>query len=1768
MASQVVLLPRAPTELQFQACVLWVETQVTNNPLLACLFRWAKTGGHGGSITLGSEAALAARFQADARVRCRHTSETPADVMKADVTMIRMDSDNTLFTFIQAALDPVAWSFLIVPLEEVHSGVALWRAVFTATRPAPSVHLAKTITDVLVACAAVAHDSGQLRNSAARLQIDARNMDIKKYAENPSAFIAVLLLSMYPAATPAEHAMRSTVLAGALVDGKLPDLTFIEGALAEIAATKIQVAVPVPQARFSLPSEGVPVERPWWGEVPPGSYLDNGFLRCAACKGRSGLSHAARCKAKAGGPASGGRAGGRGKKGKGGTAHLALTMAPSLSGTGLPPPSGDPAGAQQQAMHSSGAIFAGGVGGGFPSFGSMGARGGEFGSMGARGGEFGERVFTRKEVDDIVHIAVNSPPASGSRSLFSMNALSQCPPASPLCLPSLAHLMSSNMLDGGCSHTCGGHLPMHNPVPAPSMRIQCGTGFARDVTTGSYVLRTSSDRGDETIVFKNALSSPDLDPSVVLISQDQLLQMHYRVSFPSESQAVIFTPSGGRIDMHKCNGVWFFPPPRSRSHMVSATSLPCSNRFSPLANLPDASEAAAFPTRSGAVFNPQLSTPQPVPVQGVSLGSPMQPHVLFFPSPNLVSQAPSQPLAEVLGVQGGAAPPSARELDDGDPPDDRFTSVSPLVLPVHAVPVQSSPLPAPIDISLADQSDPRIIRVQTLHARLGCPGHNIMGDHIRRMSSSDPDRPSWKAYLRWKKLPKCLQCLENSKLPAKSRAHPPASCSPEFAPGEFWIIDGSGKYGFPTLGGSTQHFLFADFGSKARLAFPTMTKSSSSLIGILDQLQIDGHCRIRKLQGDHDVLASAEMQAWARVRSVVLSPSPPYTPQPNGAAETLVQISERSARAYKTRSGCGTKLWPWMIMEACRQFNTRPHTSLEGKSSLEVWPDLPYQHAALLPHVFGCRMHNLERDRTDRSSAAGRKSRPLIYLGVSRMCRAYLGFDPDTDAVLTVGADFARFDDQVFPLKDMMLQGEAYASDRAIDTDGWRCVACCSPATTPPGQLAEFLTGKAVVFRLPPDYFPMLTGSDKGVWEVRALRPQVARDGQVSLVVQFEQYHGVHNRLPLSMRSYKTTPFTSHIVIDSSTSRRRYSVRGMITVCYPSARLLSDVAAQSVAITGSLPSHSAVDNDPDVRVAFARTHTYLPTITAQAIAQLTDFQALTAQAISVMDARSAASPGAKLGFCPSTRRQALAHDSWPLWAAAEQKELQGLASRQVYDRVSVSSLPEFTNILGSKYEYTDKSSGTKARCVARGDMQKPYPERAEVHGPTPGADLLRILLAHTAQTGRRLCKLDATQAFTQSDELTGPPIYMRPPPGAESDRDIVWRLRRPLYGLAVAPRYWNRTLVAFLRSQGWVPVVPGEDCLYRLDVEGSTLFLVYHVDDIMLSYLPEDLHLVGRFKQAYLSRFAGTDDGDVTSFVGLEVDAQVGRVSISLSGMISDLLEEYQLLDCNPVSTPLEAHTHLLFADQPLVPLPKARIRDYQHLVGSIQYIACWTRPDLAFVARELGQHCSNPGLIHEQAARRVLRYLKGTMDLALVYTRSPVDPLRLVAMADADWAGNPESRKSISADVSFLSGGAVAWSSKRQGGVATSSTAAEYTAASQCGNNVVWQRRVCEGLGFPQSGPTPIFEDNRGCRMLSETALTKKRTRHIDIAACNIRDLVEKAVCRLVDCPTHDMHADPLTKALPGPALARHRSVLLGADSRTTPPVTFVSRLRFLCKS
>jgi hypothetical protein len=273
------------------------------------------------------------------------------------------------------------------------------------------------------------------------------------------------------------------------------------------------------------------------------------------------------------------------------------------------------------------------------------------------------------------------------------------------------------------------------------------------------------------------------------------------------------------------------------------------------------------------------------------------------------------------------------------------------------------------------------------------------------------------------------------------------------------------------------------------------------------------------------------------------------------------------------------------------------------------------------------------------------------------------------------------------------------------------------------------------------------------------------------------------------------------------------------------------------------------------------------------------------------------------------------------------------------------------------------------------------------------------------------------------------------------------------------------------------------------------MHLVYHVDNILLSFSCNDAAV--RFKSALLTRFAGTDDGPVRRYVGLDVSRNANHIHLSQEPLALELLERFDMQHCNPCTTPMEAGILMLAKDRPSTPDPVMRSK-FQECVGTLQYLATWTRPDLQ-CTNELSKHLSNPGTPHWNAAKRVLCYLKGTLSLGLTYTRNPQNSNRLEAYADADWATCPETRCSVSGYVTILNGAAVSWKSKKQGAVATSTSEAEFVSASKAADEIIWERRILAALNIRQNSPTPLHEDNRACKLMSENPVHCERSKHID---------------------------------------------------------------------
>eukprot|EP00961_Rhodomonas_salina_P116658 1570053-Rhodomonas_salina.1 len=151
-----------------------------------------------------------------------------------------------------------------------------------------------------------------------------------------------------------------------------------------------------------------------------------------------------------------------------------------------------------------------------------------------------------------------------------------------------------------------------------------------------------------------------------------------------------------------------------------------------------------------------------------------------------------------------------------------------------------------------------------------------------------------------------------------------------------------------------------------------------------------------------------------------------------------------------------------------------------------------------------------------------------------------------------------------------------------------------------------------------------------------------------------------------------------------------------------------------------------------------------------------------------------------------------------------------------------------------------------------------------------------------------------------------------------------------------------------------------------------------------------------------------------------------------------------------------------------------AETRRYQQLISGLMYAAVLTRPDISFAVNQCARFMSNPGPEHIAAAKRILRYLKGTKGKKLTYTRQSSEMAnRLYCYADSDHAGDPDTRRSVTGYVVMLNGAAVSWQSTRQQVTALSTAEAEYYAASIAGTDVTYMSRIMDDLGFPQQDPT-----------------------------------------------------------------------------------------------
>jgi len=223
-------------------------------------------------------------------------------------------------------------------------------------------------------------------------------------------------------------------------------------------------------------------------------------------------------------------------------------------------------------------------------------------------------------------------------------------------------------------------------------------------------------------------------------------------------------------------------------------------------------------------------------------------------------------------------------------------------------------------------------------------------------------------------------------------------------------------------------------------------------------------------------------------------------------------------------------------------------------------------------------------------------------------------------------------------------------------------------------------------------------------------------------------------------------------------------------------------------------------------------------------------------------------------------------------------------------------------------------------------------------------------------------------------------IYMRQPEGFGDGTSQVCQLRKTLYGLKQSGREWNRELDKQLRNIGFKKL-QSDPCTYVQRNEDKFWSITVWVDDLLLFTTWDEG--MANLKMALEKIFDVTDLGDPSRIVGIEITRTKETLTISQPLYIDSILRKYGMEHVNPVSTCLDPNHKLE---------PNKEIRepnqsnDYASLIGSLQYLAIATRPDIAFAVNRLASYTANPSLEHYGAAKRLLRYIKGTRDYGITY--------------------------------------------------------------------------------------------------------------------------------------------------------------------------------------
>ncbi|GJT52656.1 putative ribonuclease H-like domain-containing protein [Tanacetum coccineum] len=396
-----------------------------------------------------------------------------------------------------------------------------------------------------------------------------------------------------------------------------------------------------------------------------------------------------------------------------------------------------------------------------------------------------------------------------------------------------------------------------------------------------------------------------------------------------------------------------------------------------------------------------------------------------------------------------------------------------------------------------------------------------------------------------------------------------------------------------------------------------------------------------------------------------------------------------------------------------------------------------------------------------------------------------------------------------------------------------------------------------------------------------------------------------------------------------------------------------------------------------------------------------------------------------------------------------------------------------------------------------------------------------VAQGYTREEGIDYDEMDVKSAFlygTIEEE-----VYVCQPPCFEDPYfpDKVYKVEKALYGLHQAPRAWYETLSTYLIENGFRRGTIDKTLFIKKD-KGDILLVQVYVDDTIFGSTKKSL--CNEFKGLMHKKFQMSSMGELTFFLGLQVQQKKDGIFISQDKYVAEILKKFDFATMKTASTPIETNKALVKDKE----AKAVDIHLYRSMIGSLMYLTA-SRPDIMFVVCACARFQVTPKTSHIHVVKRIFRYLKGQPKLGLWYPRD--SPFDLEAFSNSDYAGASLDRKSTTGGCQFLGRRLISWQCKKQTIVANSTTEAEYVAATNCCGQVLWIQNQMLDYGFNFMN-TKIYIDNESTICIVKNPVFHSKTKHIEIRHHFIRDSYEKKLIQVIKIHTDHNVADLLTKA------------------------------------